>query len=224
MDPVAAQFLHQLDAATDELPKAVVAGLQMCGDDVSDELMARVADRERPLATRCFSAYALTQMHLDEAYPVLVDAFLEGDSNLMGVLTPLLIEGRAAAGRALLARATDTTLIPQARAVLGGLAARAGAPASEVEQVAIDVFPTAPREALQLMQLQPSSRYAEVLRAHPEALRAAPELGMQVLLQSTSDGTPEERAAVASLAGALGGFMDDTLQAASAEFSPEDER
>jgi hypothetical protein len=210
MDPVAAQFLSQLDAAEEELPKTVVSGLLMCGEDAAPGLRERVRGEEWPLPTRCFSAYVLAQLGVDDVYPAIIDAFLGGDPVLMSVLGPILVDGGTEAGKVLLARALDPLLVPEARAVLGGMAAQAGVQDPALESLAIELLPLAPEDALHLMAMVPSPSYATALREHSELLREAPELAFDVLA-ATLGGEAEAKATAMALEDALAGFVHDVL-------------
>ena len=78
MDPVAAQFLDQLDQATGVLPASVHAGLVMCGSDAAPGLVERLRDTERALPTRVFSALVLADQKLPEGWAAMVDVIAGG--------------------------------------------------------------------------------------------------------------------------------------------------
>ena len=110
--------------------------------------------------------------------------------------------------------------------MLAGLAVRAAGAqwaAERVSKVAIATFEEAPAPALQLMRLAPHPSYGEVLRAHPERLRADPESALEVLLADAPDA--EAAALVRALSTGLESAMDsvlETLASAGLSTGPDD--
>jgi len=229
MDPVAQQFVAQLDAATEELPRSVQAGLAMCGDDVVPALVERVADAARPVPTRAFSAHVLAGMKAAEGWPAMASVVAAGDVVMLPLLGRLLVGGGAAAAEASMRHAEDASLPAEVRLVLAGLAVRAGGVAwatPRASRVAIGAYAEAPGPSLSLMRMVPSAEYRAVLERDPELLRANAEAAMEILLASEPEG--QGRLVAEALAKGLDGFLNDVvpqvqdrLQAASVTASAD---
>ncbi len=212
MDPVAQQFVAQLDAATEELPKSVEAGLAMCGEDVVPALVERVTDAARPVPTRAFSAHVLAGMRAAEGWPAMVSVVVGGDVVMLPLLGRLLVGGGVPAAEAAMERAEDAALPAEVRLVLAGLAVRAGGVAwatPRASRVAIGAYAEAPGPSLSLMRMVPSADYRLVLERDPELLRSNAEAALEVLLASEPEG-PGRQVAEA-LAKGLDGFLNDVV-------------
>ncbi len=192
MDPVAQQFLSELDAATDELPGSVQAGLAMCGDDVVPALIERLVDRERPITTRAFSAQVLAQLKVAEGWQAMADVIAGGSVIMLPLLGRILTSGGIPAAEAAMRRAEDDELFAEVRIVLAGLAVRAGGvqwASARVPPVARVAFLQAPVPAMALMRMVPSPSYQPVLMENPELMRADPEAALDVLIASQPEGS-----------------------------------
>ena len=122
MDPVAQQFLAQLDEATDVLPRSVMAGLTMCGDDVVPGLVERLKDLERPVPTRAFAAQALSDMKVPKGWNAMADVVAAGSVVMLPLVGRLLTAGGVPAAEAAMTRAENAEIEPVVRLVLAGLA------------------------------------------------------------------------------------------------------
>jgi len=196
VDPVAQQFLAELDAANDELPGSVQAGLAMCGDDVVPALIERLVDRERPITTRAFSAQVLAQLKVAAGWRAMVDVIAGGSVVMLPLLGRILAHGGIPAAEAALSRAEDEELVAEIRIVLAGLAVRAAGAewaAARVAPIARMTFLEAPVPALALMRTAPSPSYQAVLMENPELMRADPEAALDVLVSLQPEGSDAHR-------------------------------
>lgn len=192
MDPVAMQFLAQLDACGEDLPESVLSGLLMCGDDATPGLVERALDPARPLASRAHATHVLGRLGDDDALDALVAVVLSGEAALMRAAKPGLIAAGPAAADRLLARAADVELPPSARCVLAALALRAGADPARVEPVAVEAFPEAPRAAMDLMRMAPRQGYRAALLANREVLHRVADDAVELLVALTPAADPQE--------------------------------
>jgi hypothetical protein len=209
MDPVAEQFLGQLDLVDGvEVPPGVMSGLLMCGDDALPGLAARALDPARIGEQRVRAVRVLARSTEPEAIDALVDVMLTGQPALMAFAAPALVAAGQPAAAVLVARAASDTSLPEARCVLAGLALRAGADAGSVEALAIALLPLAPRAAMQLMKMAPRAAYVAALRESPSAVRADPELAVEVLAASTPDADPDHVQIALALAHGLAGYVN----------------
>jgi hypothetical protein len=212
MDPVAQQFVSQLDAAGEELPKAVLAGLVMCGSDAVPALVERVLDPRRTPTARTFAAYALTQIHDPEGWTAMVDVIARGEIAMLPNLGGLLVKGGPQAADAAMAAAERVELAPEIRVTLAGIAVRAGGVErlqSRASALAIAMYTEAPDVALTLMKMVPSPDYRAAIEARPELVRTNAAAALEVLLASAPD--EDGRALVDALGTAFESFLGDVV-------------
>jgi len=189
----------------------VLSGLVMCGADVVPALVERVLDRARPVSTRTFAAYALTQCHAPEGWSAMVEVLARGEVAMLPSLGGLLEKGGEPAAEVAMAAAERDDLPPEVRLTLAGLAVRAAGvewARDRASQLAIAMYPQAPAASLALMRMVPSPAYRAVIEARPELVRANAKAALDVLLASAPE--EEEGRAVAGAVGlALQRFLED---------------
>jgi hypothetical protein len=185
MDPVARQFLEQLDAAEGELPASVTAGLMMCGSDAVPGLVERLAP-DGPVPLQVHAAQVLGKIRDPDALVPLVHAFARG---------PVSVEVTRALGGAIraygpafhevaLGAAATEAYPPAGRLALVGMVMMTGGDDPVIDELIATLTPKAPDVGLVLMRERPRVRWMEVIRAHRDLFRAAePELTAAVSLQ-----------------------------------------
>lgn len=173
MDPVAQQFLQQLDDAGDELPDPVRSGLLMCGSDAVPGLVARL-DPERPEAVQRHAADLLGRLRDPDAIPPLVQAFARGPASpaITRAVGDAIRGYGAAALESILAAAADPEHSAPARLTLLSLPLAGGSKDPRVERLVGEIAPDYPPLALQLMASWPRAHWLKVIAAHRDLFRA----------------------------------------------------
>lgn len=188
MDPVAQQFLQQLDDAGDTLPDSVRSGVLMCGPDAVPGLVERLA-ADRPEAVQRHAAELLGTLRDVEALPALVAAFGRGPgSPAVTRAVGDAIRSYGPAMKAPVLEASHEAAYPAAaRVTLLSLVMNAGLVDDAVEARVAALAPESPQLALQLMASWPRAAWLPVVRAHRSLFQAvAPALTSQVSLACLS--------------------------------------
>jgi len=174
MDPVAQQFVTELDESFTDLPDSVMSGLMMCGDDALPALVERLDD-DRPPHQRRHAATVLGRMQAPEAVQPLVDAFAGGSVHpeVTRALGMALRSYGASIEAAAMPKIADETLLPQARMAFVSLLVAAGVSSEALDDAVVDLAGKAPRDALLVMKMQPKERWLEVLRGENRQLLMA---------------------------------------------------
>jgi len=174
MDPVALQFLQELDAAAGEgeLPSSVMSGLVMCGDDALPGLLERL-DPERPTHQQRHAAQALGRIQADEALVPLIHAFASAppDPSITRAIGSAIRAYGAAAHPVILEGASREAYLPAGRLTLVGMVVTAGGEDPRIDDLVAELAPKAPRVGLLLMKERPRARWIEVIRDHRDVFR-----------------------------------------------------